>query len=219
MSVSLRCKMFLQSPRVSSGASLFNFFLRSVGTAVMRNFDWFFTQRWSFVFSDVCMTLRIFCESVIVVGTRSTHTHEATMWLLQWLSVQSQYRHRPSVPHKAPQREAEKMCVDRWHKACRAAVQRATLQLPSICKNEVLTNCDVRQPWSLMRAKTACACCARPKEHGSTSNGVALHQNCIQARWSLRREDVCVLKDTKGPVQLLGGAAPLWCRRGADIDL
>ena len=64
---------------------------------------------------------------VIVIGARSTntHTHEATMWLLQWLSVQSQWLcdswsvgpHRPhrlcsSVSHRAPQSEAEKTCVD-----------------------------------------------------------------------------------------------------------
>ena len=67
LSVSLSFKIFLaKSPRVSAGTSLLslNFLLRSilkfhgVGTALMRKFDLYFTERWSFGFSDVCVTLR-----------------------------------------------------------------------------------------------------------------------------------------------------------------
>ena len=60
-----------QSPRVSAGASLLSFSLllrpilkfHSVGTALVRNFDLYFIQRWTFVFSDVSMTQRSSCES------------------------------------------------------------------------------------------------------------------------------------------------------------
>ena len=59
LSVFLSFKMFLgRSPRVSADTSLmsFNLFLRpglkfhSTGTALMRNFDLYFTERWSFCF-------------------------------------------------------------------------------------------------------------------------------------------------------------------------
>ena len=60
-----------KSPRVSAGASLLSLglFLRSVlkfhsvGTALMRTFDLCFVQRWTFVFSDGCLTQRSSCES------------------------------------------------------------------------------------------------------------------------------------------------------------
>ena len=59
-----------KSPRVSAGASLLSFslLLRSVlkfysaGTALTRKFDLYFIQRWTFVFSDVCLTQRSSCE-------------------------------------------------------------------------------------------------------------------------------------------------------------
>ena len=47
----------------------FSLFLRSVfkfhsvGTSLMRNFDLYFSKRWSFIFSDTCLTLRSLCES------------------------------------------------------------------------------------------------------------------------------------------------------------
>ena len=63
---------------------------------------------------------------LIVVGTRSTNIHDATMWLLQWLSVQLQWlRDSWSVGTPLPipslflgitqslAREAEKMCLER----------------------------------------------------------------------------------------------------------
>ena len=58
-------------PRVSAGASLLSsgLFLRSVlmfhgaGTALMRNVDLHFIQRWTFAFSDVCFTQCGSCES------------------------------------------------------------------------------------------------------------------------------------------------------------
>ena len=57
-------------PRVSAGASLLSFglFPRSVlkiygvGTALMRTFDLYCIQRWTFAFSDVCLTQRSSCE-------------------------------------------------------------------------------------------------------------------------------------------------------------
>ena len=70
LSVSLSFKILLAiSPRVSAHIALsFNLLLRSVlkfhgvVTALMRKFDLYFTERWSFGFSDVCVTLRCFCE-------------------------------------------------------------------------------------------------------------------------------------------------------------
>ena len=63
--------MFGKSPRVTAGASLLSFSLsrrsvlkfHSVGTSLMRNFDVFFTKRWTFIFSDTCLTWRGLCES------------------------------------------------------------------------------------------------------------------------------------------------------------
>ena len=60
-----------KSPRVSAGASLLSFSLfvrsaikfHSVVTALMRKFDLYFIQRWTFVFSDVRLTQRSSCES------------------------------------------------------------------------------------------------------------------------------------------------------------
>ena len=57
-------------PRVSTGASLltFSLFLRShlnfhgVGTALMRTFDLYFIQRWTFASSDVSLTQHSSCE-------------------------------------------------------------------------------------------------------------------------------------------------------------
>ena len=62
--------MLGHSPRVSAGTSLLSFSLSlrpilkilSVRTAVMVNFDLYFTERRTFIFSDVCMTLRSYCE-------------------------------------------------------------------------------------------------------------------------------------------------------------
>ena len=39
---------------------------QSVGTAPMRKFDLYFIQRWTFVFSDVCLTQRSSCVSHVV---------------------------------------------------------------------------------------------------------------------------------------------------------
>ena len=58
------------SEKFSAGTSILSFNLRlrsilkfhSVGTALMKNFDLHFTKRWTFILSDVCMTLRSFCE-------------------------------------------------------------------------------------------------------------------------------------------------------------
>ena len=71
-SVSLSFTMFLAnlyaSPRAHRSC-FFNLLLRSilkfhsVGTAVMKNFDAKFSERRTFVFCDVCMTLRSSCES------------------------------------------------------------------------------------------------------------------------------------------------------------
>ena len=47
-----------QSPRVSAGTSLLSFISSSVRTALMKNFDLNFSERRTFAFSDVCMTLR-----------------------------------------------------------------------------------------------------------------------------------------------------------------
>ena len=72
LSVSLSFKMFLANlhacPRAhrSCLSNLFLTFIlkfHSVGTVLMKNFDLHFSERWSFVFSDVCVTLRNFCES------------------------------------------------------------------------------------------------------------------------------------------------------------
>ena len=72
LSVSLNFKrLFGQYPRVSAGTSLLflNIFLRSflnfrsVGTALMRKFALYFTERQTIVSSDVCMTLRSICQS------------------------------------------------------------------------------------------------------------------------------------------------------------
>ena len=60
-----------ESPRTSAGASLLSFSLllrsvlkfHSVRTSLMRGFDLYFSKRWSFVFSDVCLTQRSSCES------------------------------------------------------------------------------------------------------------------------------------------------------------
>ena len=70
LSVSLTFKIFLANLHASPRTSLlsFNLLLRSVlkfhgvVTALMRKFDLYFTERWSFGFSDVCVTLRCFCE-------------------------------------------------------------------------------------------------------------------------------------------------------------
>ena len=55
--------IFGKSPRVSAGASFLSSFswrsvlkFHSVGTSLMRNFDMYFVQRWTFIFSDVCLT-------------------------------------------------------------------------------------------------------------------------------------------------------------------
>ena len=54
---------------------------------------------------------------VIVFGTRSTNTHEAIMWLLQWPSVQSQRRQlvrgNAVVPryHIEPRKGRPRRCV------------------------------------------------------------------------------------------------------------
>ena len=63
-----------KSPRVSAGASLLSFSLsstsvfnfHSVGTALMRHFDLNFSERRTFVFSDVCMMLRSFLRIALV---------------------------------------------------------------------------------------------------------------------------------------------------------
>ena len=55
-----------KSPRVSAGASLLSFSLlqrpvlefQSVRTALMRNFDLYFTKRWTFIFPDVAFVNR-----------------------------------------------------------------------------------------------------------------------------------------------------------------
>ena len=64
-------KKFGKIPCLAAGAPLLSFslFLRSVfkfhsvGTSLMRNFDLYFSKRWSFIFSDTCLTLRSLCES------------------------------------------------------------------------------------------------------------------------------------------------------------
>ena len=63
--------MFFKSPRVSASASLLSFSLswrsvlkfHCVGTSLMRNFDLYCIQRWTFIFSDVCFTQCSPCES------------------------------------------------------------------------------------------------------------------------------------------------------------
>ena len=56
---------FPRGPETDSREELAGAFLKfhSVGTALLRNFDLNFSERRTFVFSDVCMTLRNFCES------------------------------------------------------------------------------------------------------------------------------------------------------------
>ena len=64
MSVSKSIKMFLANLHASPRAHrrpILKF--HSVRTALMKKCDLYFTERWSFVFSDVCTTLRSFCES------------------------------------------------------------------------------------------------------------------------------------------------------------
>ena len=73
---------------------------------------------------------------VMTVGTRSTNTHDATMWLLQWLSVQSQWLcgswsvGTPSLMSslflgitKKPRKGRPERCVLTSDKACRAVEQ------------------------------------------------------------------------------------------------
>ena len=49
-----------------------------------------------------------------------------------------------------------------------------------------------------MRAKTACACCDGPKKTQKHNQWRCFtKENCIQARWPLRRENACVLKDAQ----------------------
>ena len=62
--------IFGMSPRVTAGAWLLSFSLssrsvlkfHSVGTSLIRNFDVHFTKRWTFIFSDTCLTRRRLCE-------------------------------------------------------------------------------------------------------------------------------------------------------------
>ena len=63
--------MFGKSPRVSAGASLLSLSLswrsvlkfHGVWTSLMKNFDLYFIQRWTFIFSDVFLTQDSPCES------------------------------------------------------------------------------------------------------------------------------------------------------------
>ena len=105
---------------------------------------------------------------VIVVGTRSTtcdsgwdemhkHTRSDNVAVAVAVStvavvvrqvvrvnavahVVSVPRYDKKSPKKSPAKEAGKMCLEQDLK------QLAVQQLPSICTNQVLTNCDVRQP-------------------------------------------------------------------------
>ena len=173
---------------------------------------------------------------VTVVETRSTNIHEATLRLMQRLSVPAAVvvrqlvrgnaiAHVVFVPrcNKKPRNRRPRRCVlnEISHSLqCSHAASdawRATVAVDQ-CEGGV-GNCDVRQPWSLMRVKTACACCARPNRTQGHKQWRCLAKNSTQAQWPLRREDACVLRDPKEAVQLLGGAAPSWRRRGADIDL
>ena len=43
----------------------------SVGTSLMRNFDIYFSQRWSFLFQDTRMTQRRLCESYLWIGSKT----------------------------------------------------------------------------------------------------------------------------------------------------
>ena len=65
-----RC-FFCKIPSLASGTSLLSFSLfmghvlkfHSAGTSLMKNFDIYFSQRWSFLFPDTRMTLRRLSES------------------------------------------------------------------------------------------------------------------------------------------------------------
>ena len=82
---------------LASGASLLsvNLFLgpvlkfRSVGTSLMRIFDLYFSQRWSFLFLDTCLTLRRLSESLSSVPRLFASGFEARARLPLWESSNS----------------------------------------------------------------------------------------------------------------------------------
>ena len=95
-----------KSPRVSAGASLlsFNLSLRSVlelhsvWTALMRNFDLYFIQRWTFVFSNVCMTYRSSCVVELIPKLWCPSVHS-----LQTVAARRPAMHNPTVAHFSQQ--------------------------------------------------------------------------------------------------------------------
>ena len=71
MGVTVSCDEDAREVGEDAAASLLSIgpFLRSVlnfygvGSALMRTLDLYFIQRWTFAFSDVCLTQRSSCES------------------------------------------------------------------------------------------------------------------------------------------------------------
>ena len=96
-------------PRVSAGASLLSCSLswrsvlkfHSVGTSLMRNFDLYFPDRRTFIFSDVCLTqmqpLRI------ARRIRSKHSFCPSWMSLQNLAAQRPVIHNSTVVHFSQQ--------------------------------------------------------------------------------------------------------------------
>ena len=96
----------LKSPRVSAGTSLvsFNLSLRSVlelhsvWTALMRKFDLYFIHRWTFVFSNVCMTYRSSSVVELIPKLWCPSVHS-----LQTVAARRPAMHNPTVAHFSQQ--------------------------------------------------------------------------------------------------------------------
>ena len=105
LSFSLSLWIFLAN--LASFLSL-SLFLRSVlkfhgvGTALMRTFDLYFMQRWTFAFSDVCLTQRSSCESLHVeIGPQNLCALPRNRF--RFLAAQRPVIHNPTVAHFSQQ--------------------------------------------------------------------------------------------------------------------
>ena len=138
---------------------------------------------------------------VIKIGTRSTNTHEVTMWLLQWVTVVvrplirgNAIAHVVLVPHSASQNPSEKRpgrCVLNEFSHSLPCSRTVTRAAAAVDLHKGVSH--DRRCVQKLRAR------AVPDQKNKEIQAMAsLFKNCAHAQWPLRREAACVLTENQG---------------------